>query len=186
MSLVLGASFVLALTFLAWGGLIRLLVRRARAVAARGAACTAVLQEMSQTVVMGTTGMPWPCRTLAFAAWPSFVGAASVLGAYGLSFLAALVSAWAAGLPSLRLADGFRVDRARRLIGTGVARRRARRPRGPAGRGARRRGGRADRLRGGRAHEAARARPGERAPEPQERAHGDAAAPRRSSRATCA
>jgi len=118
-SLVLGASFVLALTFLAWGGLIRLLVRRG-VPWLLAVPVTAVLQEMSQTVVMGTTGMPWPCRSLAFAAWPSFVGAASMLGAYGLSFLAALVSAWAAGLPSLRLSDGFRVDRARRLIGTGV------------------------------------------------------------------
>lgn len=118
-SLVIGASFVLALTFLAWGGLIRLLVRR-RVPWLLAVPVTAVLQEMSQTVVMGSTGMPWPCRNLAFAAWPSFVGAASVLGAYGLSFLAALTSAWATGLPSLRLSDGFRIDRARRLIGTGV------------------------------------------------------------------
>lgn len=118
-SLVIGASFVLALTFLAWGASIRFLVRR-RVPWLLAVPVTAVLQEMSQTVVMGTTGMPWPCRSLAFAAWPCFVGAASILGAYGLSFLAALTSAWAAGLPSLLVRDGQRGERGRRLARAGV------------------------------------------------------------------
>ncbi len=118
-SLVLGASFVLALTFLAWGGLVRGLVRR-RVPWLLVVPVTAVLQEMSQTVVMGTTGMPWPCRSLAFAAWPSFVGAASILGAYGLSALAALVAAWASGLPSLARDDGGRGERGRQLLRSGA------------------------------------------------------------------
>jgi apolipoprotein N-acyltransferase len=60
---------------------------------------TAVFEEMARTVFLG--GMPWPARSLAFTTWPSLLGFASVFGAYGLSFLAALGSAWLSGLPAL-------------------------------------------------------------------------------------
>src|SRR5687768_1693293 len=45
---------------------------------------TAVFEEMLRTWYLG--GMPWPARSLAFTAWDAFIGAASVFGAYGLSF----------------------------------------------------------------------------------------------------
>jgi apolipoprotein N-acyltransferase len=118
--MVFGASAVLAVLQLAWGGAIRLLVRR-RAPYVLAVAVTAVLLEMAQTVVQGASGMPWPARSLAFAGWPTLRAAASVLGAYGLSALAAATAAWASGLPALLRRDGFVLDRAHRLVTTGLA-----------------------------------------------------------------
>jgi apolipoprotein N-acyltransferase len=94
----LGPGLFLGLVYVAWGGAIRLGVRR-------GAPwlllvpTTAVLEEMARTVFLG--GMPWPARSLALTAWQPLLGFAAVFGAYGLSFLAALGSAWLSGLPSL-------------------------------------------------------------------------------------
>jgi apolipoprotein N-acyltransferase len=116
----IGAALILTLTYLAWGWAIRFLVRRgAPYVFAVGV--TAVLQEIAQAHVVGASGMPWPARSLAFAAWPSLTGAACELGAYGLSFLAAMTSAWASGLPSLWGPKELRFERARRLIASGFA-----------------------------------------------------------------
>lgn len=114
-----GAAAVLATLYLLWAATLRFLVRR-RVPFLLAAAVTAVLEEMGQTVVQGASGMPWPARSLAFAAWEGFTGAASILGAYGLSALAAATSGWLFGLASLRIADGHRAARARRLIGTGA------------------------------------------------------------------
>jgi apolipoprotein N-acyltransferase len=119
-SMGFAAAFILAFTQLAWGGAIRALVRR-RVPYLPVVAVTAVLQEMSQTVVMGSSGMPWPARPLAFVAWPAFIGAASMFGAYGLSALAAVGSAWASGLPGLVHRDGWRFERIRGLIATSLA-----------------------------------------------------------------
>ena len=114
-----GAAAVLAALYLLWAAALRFLVRR-RVPFLLAVGVTAVLEEMGQTVVQGASGMPWPARSLAFAAWEGFTGAASILGAYGLSALAAMSSAWIFGLASLRFRDGYRVDRARRLAATGA------------------------------------------------------------------
>src|SRR6185503_12654764 len=53
-------------------------------------------------------GMPWPARSLALSTWPSLVGFAAQFGAYGLSFLAALSSAWVSGLPAVFRGRGDR------------------------------------------------------------------------------
>jgi apolipoprotein N-acyltransferase len=113
-----GAAAVLASLYLRWGASIKFLVRRGMPFLLT-VGVTAVLEEMGQTVVQGASGMPWPARSLAFTAWEGMTGAACVLGAYGLSALAATTSAWASGLVSLRVRDEFRVERMRRLIGTG-------------------------------------------------------------------
>ena len=114
----IGAALILSLTYLAWGWALRFLLRRgAPFVFAVGV--TAALQEISQAHVVGASGMPWPARSLAFAAWPSLAGASCELGAYGLSFLAAMTSAWASGLPSLLGPRDLRREYARRLISSG-------------------------------------------------------------------
>ncbi len=67
-----------------------------------------VFEEMLRTVWFG--GMPWPARSLSFAAWPGalradLVAASAWFGAYALSFLAALAGAAVARLaPRLALA----------------------------------------------------------------------------------
>jgi apolipoprotein N-acyltransferase len=76
---------------------------------------TAVLQELAQTYVVVAGGMPWPARSLAFAAFPSLLAASCELGAYGLSFLAALSSAWVSGLPAAVLPSPYRRFHAQRL-----------------------------------------------------------------------
>ena len=114
-----GAAAVLASLYLLWGTSIKFLVRRGTPFLLT-VGVTAALEEIGQTVIQGASGMPWPQRSLAFTAWEGFTGAACVLGAYGLSALSAMTSAWASGVLSLRIRDGFRVERARRLIATGV------------------------------------------------------------------
>ncbi|MDJ0976737.1 MAG: apolipoprotein N-acyltransferase [Planctomycetota bacterium] len=59
-----------------------------------------VFEELLRTWWMG--GMPWPARSLSFAAGSGldvFLPAASLLGAYGLSFLAGTTSAVVSGIP---------------------------------------------------------------------------------------
>jgi len=114
-----GAAAVLAALYLLFGASIRFLVRRGMPFVLT-VGSMAVLEEIGQTVVQGASGMPWPARPLAFSAWEGFTGAASVLGAYGLSALAAMTSAWASGLPSLAIRDGARRERVRRLVASGV------------------------------------------------------------------
>ena len=114
-----GAAAVLASLYLLFGASIKFLVRRGMPFLLT-VGVMAALEEIGQTVVQGASGMPWPQRSLAFTAWEGLTGSACVLGAYGLSALAAMTSAWASGIPSLRLRDGYRVERARRLIASGV------------------------------------------------------------------
>jgi apolipoprotein N-acyltransferase len=111
-TMALSAPFVLAFTYLAWAAAVRSAARR-RLPFPLVVGATAVLQEILQTVVQGASGMPWPARPLAFAAWPALTGAAALLGAYGLSFLAGLTSAVASGLPSLLRRDPYRSARLR-------------------------------------------------------------------------
>ena len=113
-----GAAAVLAALYLLFGASIRFLVRRGMPFILT-VGVMAALEEIGQTVVQGASGMPWPHRSLAFTAWEGLTGAACVLGAYGLSALSAMTSAWASGLVSLRIRDEFRVERARRLIASG-------------------------------------------------------------------
>ena len=114
----IGAALILSATYLAWGFTLRFLVRRG-APFVFTVGVTAALQEIAQAYVVGASGMPWPARSLAFASWESLTGAACELGAYGLSFLAAMTSAWASGLPSLFGPRPLRFEYARRLISTG-------------------------------------------------------------------
>jgi apolipoprotein N-acyltransferase len=82
-----------------------------------------VLEEWVRTWWMG--GMPWPARSLSFApdAWLlsgtfgsfTLLPAASVLGAYALSFLAGMTSAWASGWPMLWRRPEMRRDLLRQL-----------------------------------------------------------------------
>lgn len=117
--MIVGAAAVLAGVQTAWGLVLRFGARR-RVPFVPLVAVTAVGEEMLQACVMGASGMPWPARSLAFAAWPDLVGFAAYFGAYGLSALAAATSAWASGLPGLLRDDGFRVERVRGLVSSGV------------------------------------------------------------------
>ena len=115
----LGAAAILALTYVAWGASIRYLAKRGVPFPLAVGAM-AVLQEISQTVVVVASGMPWPHRALAFTAWPTLLGAACELGGYGLSFLAAATSAWVSGLPAAVRASPYRHEHVRRLVGAAV------------------------------------------------------------------
>lgn len=116
----LGPVFLLSWTYLAWGGLLRWLVRQG-APYLFAVGVTAVFQEMAQAYVVVTGGMPWPARPLALAAYENLAAFSSVFGAYGLSFLAALTSAWVSGLPSLlRLRGEARIGAGRRLSTSGA------------------------------------------------------------------
>ena len=118
-AMVLGAAVVLALTQLAFGAAVRFL-SASRVPFLPAVAVCAVLQELLQTAVQGSSGMPWPARSLATAAFPPLLGAASLLGAYGGSALVAATSAWASGLASLRHGDGGRALRLQALVASGV------------------------------------------------------------------
>lgn len=113
------APALLALTYLGWGALLRFLVRR-RAPFPLAVALTAVLQEMAQAYLVVESGMPWPCRSLAFTAWESLTAASAQLGAYGLSFLAAMTSAWVSGLPTAVKPSPYRALHAARLVGAAI------------------------------------------------------------------
>lgn len=66
-----------------------------------------VLEELLRTVWMG--GMPWPQRSLGLCASERLCASAALAGAYGLSFLAGMTSAVAAGLWGVaRLPAGLR------------------------------------------------------------------------------
>ncbi len=64
------------------------------------AATVLVLEEMARTAYLG--GMPWPARSLAFAAWPVLVASSAYFGAYALTFVATFVAAAIAGRPGER------------------------------------------------------------------------------------
>ena len=117
--MIVGAAAVLAGVWTLWGLLLRVGARR-RVPFLPLVAVTAVGEEMLQACVMGASGMPWPARSLAFAAWPDLVAFAAYFGAYGLSALAAATSAWASGLPGLLRDDGFRALRVRGLVASGL------------------------------------------------------------------
>ncbi|MFO0933396.1 MAG: apolipoprotein N-acyltransferase [Planctomycetota bacterium] len=117
--MIVGAAAVLAGVWTLWGLVLRAGARR-RVPFLPLVAVTAVGEEMLQACVMGASGMPWPARSLAFAAWPDLVGFSAYFGAYGLSALAAATSAWASGLPGLLRDDGFRAARVRGLVASGV------------------------------------------------------------------
>jgi apolipoprotein N-acyltransferase len=93
------AALVLGGTYVAWGALLRFLVRR-RIAFPLAVGATAVLQETFQAYVVVAGGMPWPARSLAFPAFGAISAASCELGAYGLSFFAAATSAWFSGLPA--------------------------------------------------------------------------------------
>jgi len=117
--MIVGAAAVLAGAQTLWGLVVRAGARR-RVPWLPLVAVSAVGLEMLQTVLMGASGMPWPARSLTFAAWPDLLGFAAYFGAYGLSALAAATSAWASGLPSLVCDDGFRAERVRGLFASGL------------------------------------------------------------------
>ena len=119
-TMAVSAPFVLAFAYLLWGATIRAAVRRGAPWIVT-VAVTAALEEMLQAVIQVSSGMPWPARSLAYAAWPGFVGFTAYFGAYGLSALGAATSAWASGVPSLFLAaDAYHLERARRLATSGL------------------------------------------------------------------
>jgi apolipoprotein N-acyltransferase len=93
---VLGVAAILAPVYLFAAVAIRGLVRRG---VPWLLAVPAILvgEEWLRTWWLG--GMPWPARSLSFAGSETLVASASVLGAYGLSFLAGLANATLAGLP---------------------------------------------------------------------------------------
>ncbi len=117
---VAGAAFILAFTQWTYGAGVRWAARR-RAPFLLAAPLAAVLAEMLQTAVVVQSGMPWPARSLAFTAWEGLLGSASVLGAYGLTFLAVLGSAWVSGLPALLRRSPWRGRHAGELAGKGAA-----------------------------------------------------------------
>ncbi|MFV1958521.1 MAG: apolipoprotein N-acyltransferase [Planctomycetota bacterium] len=91
---VVGAALVLSVAYLLAGLAIRLLGRR-RVPFLLLVPAVLVLEEVFRTVWFG--GMPWPTRSLSFAVFPgasTWVASSVFLGAYALSFLAALSSAW--------------------------------------------------------------------------------------------
>ena len=90
------AAFFMTPIYLAAGGLIRLLVRR-RAPWLLLVPTVLVFEEMTRTVYMG--GMPLPMRSLALSTSEAFTASTAYLGAYGLSFLAAMGSAAVARVP---------------------------------------------------------------------------------------
>jgi len=95
---VVGAALVLSVSYLLAGFAIRLLGRR-RVPFLLVVPVVLVLEEMFRTVWFG--GMPWPTRSLSFAVFPAastWVASSAFLGAYGLSFLAGLSSAWGVSL----------------------------------------------------------------------------------------
>lgn len=115
-----GAVLLLSLTWLVWGAVLRWLVKRG-APYVLSVGVTAVFQEMGQAYLLVTGGMPWPARSLAFTASENLTASASVFGAYGLSFLAAIASAWVSGLLSLvRAAPAERPRLLARLGRTGA------------------------------------------------------------------
>ena len=116
---VIGAPAMLALTYLAFGAAIRFLSRRGVPFPL-AVGVSAVLQEISQTVLVVHSGMPWPNRSLAFTAWPPLLCAACELGAYGLSFLAAVTSAWVSGLPAAIRPSPWRREHVRRLMAAAI------------------------------------------------------------------
>ena len=65
--MIVGAAAVLAGVWTLWGLLLRVGARR-RVPFLPLVAVTAVGEEMLQACVMGASGMPWPARSLAFAA----------------------------------------------------------------------------------------------------------------------
>ena len=112
----------LAPVYVLLGGAIRLCVRARMPYVVSVGLCV-VLEEWVRTWWMG--GMPWPARSLSFApdAWAlsdafgpfTLLPAASVLGAYALSFFAGMTSAWASGLPMLWRRPEMRGDLIRQL-----------------------------------------------------------------------
>ncbi|MHC5010640.1 MAG: apolipoprotein N-acyltransferase [Planctomycetota bacterium] len=99
----LGAAVILGPVYLLAGLAIRALARRG-VPWLLAVPTVLVFEELVRTIWMG--GMPWPARSLAFVAWPTLVASSAWLGAYGLSFLAGMTSALAAGPP-----DGPRFGR---------------------------------------------------------------------------
>ncbi len=78
-----------------------------------------VLEELLRTVWFG--GMPWPQRSLALVGVDSLRAGAALAGAYGLSFLCGMTSAWAAGLIGvLRARQELQPRLALRLLATGA------------------------------------------------------------------
>jgi apolipoprotein N-acyltransferase len=92
---LVGAAFILAPVTLLLAGALRLGARRGVPfVPLVGVAV--VLEEMLRTIWFG--GMPWPQRSLGLVSVDGFRAGAALAGAYGLSFLAGMASAWAAGV----------------------------------------------------------------------------------------
>lgn len=76
-----------------------------------------VLEELLRTVWFG--GMPWPQRSLGLVGVDSLRAGAALAGAYGLSFLCGMTSAWAAGLIGvLRAREELQPRLALRLLAT--------------------------------------------------------------------
>lgn len=93
---LVGAALVLGPVTVLLGGALRLGARRGVPfVVLVGVAV--VLEEMLRTVWFG--GMPWPQRALGLVDVAPLRAGSALLGAYGLSCLAGMTSAWAAGLP---------------------------------------------------------------------------------------
>jgi len=95
---VLVASLFMTPIYLAAGVLLRLFVRR-RVPWLLAVPTVLVFEEIVRTVYLG--GMPLPSRALALSASPALNASAAYLGAYSLSFLAALVGAAVARAPYL-------------------------------------------------------------------------------------
>lgn len=107
---------ILGTVYLVLGGLIRFLVRGGVPyVLAVGSGV--VFEELLRTVWMG--GMPWPARSLSFAAGSALdwlLPGAAFLGAYGLSFLAGTTSAVVSGLPRCLVAPAHERAYLRRRV----------------------------------------------------------------------
>lgn len=114
----LATALFLSPVYVLFGGAIRMCVRARMGFVLSVGLC-AVLEEWTRTWWLG--GMPWPARSLSFAGTEGIpldglLPGASFLGAYGLSFLAAVTSAWASGLPALaRVSSAMRGPMLRRL-----------------------------------------------------------------------
>jgi apolipoprotein N-acyltransferase len=114
-----GAVLLLSCTYVAWGGALRWAMRRG-APWFLTVGVTAVLQEMAQAYLVVKGGMPWPARSLALTAFDGLVAFSAVFGAYGLSFLAAITSAWVSGLPAAVRRSPHRGPILRRLVVSGL------------------------------------------------------------------
>jgi apolipoprotein N-acyltransferase len=88
----------LGVVWLAYAGLVRLGTRW-RVPWLLVVPTAVVFAEWARTVYFG--GMPWPTRSMSFTGSPTYVAASRLFGAYGLSFLAGMTSALAAGLPAV-------------------------------------------------------------------------------------